>query len=167
MTGCHIQSYTDYELISEKDNEELRYYSSYVYIEPTIVDDIVSYSPNPYKLLLMNFKDHDALLEAQRLILEKYSDKVFCLFSCDKFLEVIPIKGGKGYALKSVLSLTGIKHSNSYAFADEENDFTLLEAAGKSVCMINGNPKLKAIADYITFRDNNNDGLADFLELFS
>ena len=95
----------------------------------------------------------------EKLILEKYGDRVFCLFSCDKFLEVIPIKGGKGYALKSVLSLTGIKHSNSYAFADEENDLTLLEAANKSVCLINGNPKLKAIADYITFRDNNNDGL--------
>lgn len=166
-SGCHIQSYTDYELISEKDTEELRYYSDYVEIDSTIVDDLIAYSPNPYKLLLMSFKDHDKLLEAQKLILEKYGDRVFCLFSCDKFLEVIPINGGKGYALKSVLSLTGIKHSNSYAFADEENDLTLLEAAGKSVCLINGNPKLKAIADYITFRDNNNDGLADFLELFS
>ena len=57
--------------------------------------------------------------------------------------------------------------SHSYAFADEENDITLLEAASKSVCMMNGNPKLKAVSDYITFRDNNSDGLADFLELFS
>ena len=33
--------------------------------------------------------------------------------------------------------------------------------------LLNGNPKLKAIADYTTFRDNNNDGLADFLQMFS
>ena len=70
-------------------------------------------------------------------------------------------------ALKYIMKTTGIKENHSYAFADEENDITLLKEASKSVCMINGNPKLKAVADYITFRDNNNDGLADFLELFS
>ena len=93
--------------------------------------------------------------------------KAFCIFSSDKFLEVIPIESGKGNALKFIMKASGIKENHSYAFADEENDITLLEAASKSVCMINGNPKLKAVSDYITFRDNNNDGLADFLELFS
>ena len=101
------------------------------------------------------------------VLTEELGNKVFCIFSCDKFLEVIPKESGKGNALKYIMKTSGIKESHSYAFADEENDITLLQAAANSVCMMNGNPKLKAVSDYITFRDNNSDGLADFLELFS
>ena len=115
----------------------------------------------------MNFDKPEKLKKVQTVIEKELGNKVFCIFSCDKFLEVIPRESGKGNALKYIMKTSGIKESHSYAFADEENDITLLQAAANSVCMMNGNPKLKAVSDYITFRDNNSDGLADFLELFS
>jgi hydroxymethylpyrimidine pyrophosphatase-like HAD family hydrolase len=36
------------------------------------------------------------------------------------------------------------------AFGDGENDVDMLEFAGLSVCMGNGAPEAKAVADYVT-----------------
>lgn len=165
--GCHFHTYSDYEVLSEKETEELKYYTKYVLLPGKVVDNVIEEEPNPYKFLIMNLSEPEKLPEARKIIEEELKDKVQVIYSSDKFLEIIPKESGKGNALKYIMKVSGIKPGNSYAFADEENDITLLEAAAKSVCMINGNPKLKAVSDYITFRDNNNDGLADFLELFS
>ena len=165
--GCHFHTYSDYEILTEKKTKEVEYYSEFVGLPFRMVKDVISEEPTPYKFLIMNFAHPEKLSEVQAIIEKELKDKVFCIFSSDKFLEVIPIESGKGNALKFIMKASGIKETHSYAFADEENDITLLKAAAKSVCMINGNPKLKAVSDYITFRDNNNDGLADFLELFS
>ena len=165
--GCHFHTYSDYEILSEKDTEELKYYTNYVSLPARIVDDVTVEEPTPYKFLLMNFKDPEALSKAQTIIKEELKDAIQCIYSSDKFLEVIPKESGKGNALRYIVKDEKIQERNSYAFADEENDISLCEAAAKSVCLINGNPMLKAVSKYITFRDNNNDGLADFLELFS
>lgn len=165
--GIHFHTYSDYEVLSEKDTEEFRYYTNYVNLPGRITDNVINESPTPYKILLMNFKDKETLFEARKQIENTLGNTITCMFSNDKFLEVIPRESGKGSSLKKICELSGIKVQNSYAFADEENDISLCEAAGKSVCLINGNPKLKAISDYMTFRDNNHDGLADFLEFFA
>ncbi|MBR5916697.1 MAG: Cof-type HAD-IIB family hydrolase [Lachnospiraceae bacterium] len=165
--GCHFHTYSDYEILSEKKTKELEYYSKYVSLPYRQVRNVIKEEPTPYKFLIMNFDKPEKLKKVQTVIEQELGNKVFCIFSCDKFLEVIPRESGKGNALKYIMKTSGIKESHSYAFADEENDITLLQAAANSVCMMNGNPKLKAVSDYITFRDNNSDGLADFLELFS
>lgn len=165
--GIHFHTYSDYEVLSERDTEEFKYYTNYVNLPGKIVDDITVASPNPYKILLMNFEDKKSLFTIRQQIEDIFKDRVTVMFSNDKFLEIIPKESGKGSSLTKICELSGIKVQNSYAFADEENDISLFEAAGKSVCLINGNPKLKAVASYVTFRDNNQDGLADFLEFFA
>ncbi len=165
--NCHFHSYSDYEILSERETEELEFYKNYVNLPARIVPDLIKEEPTPYKLLIMNFKDREALLKVREEVENTLGDSVFCIFSNKKFLEVIPRESGKGNALLHICERENIKVQNSYAFADEENDISLFEKAGKSVCLLNGNPKLKAIADYTTFRDNNNDGLADFLQMFS
>ena len=165
--SCHIHTYSDTEVLCENNTEELKYYTHYVGLPGRIVDDLLEAKHTPYKYLIMNLKNPSVLNEVRKEVEEKFKDRVFCIYSSDVYLEVIPVDSGKGNAITSILEIEGIKKQNSYAFADEENDMTMFDAAGKSVCLINGNPKLKAIAQYITFRDNNNDGLADFLEFFS
>jgi len=164
---CHFHTYSDYEILSEKKTEELEYYSNYVSLPYRIVSDVLKEEKTPFKFLIMNFKNKEELTKVRDELKTEFKDKVQCIFSCDKFLEVIPKESGKGNALKYITKTCGIKEKNTYAFADEENDISLFESAAKSVCMINGNPKLKEISDYTTFKDNNNDGLADFLEHFS
>lgn len=165
--NCHFHSYSDYEILSEKNTEELEFYKLYVNLTARITPDVIKEEPNPYKILIMNFKDHNALIEVRKEVEEALGENVSVIFSNDKFLEVIPKESGKGNALLHVCEHENINVQNSYAFADEENDISLFEKAGKSVCLLNGNPLLKAIATYTTFRDNNNDGLADFLSIFA
>jgi hydroxymethylpyrimidine pyrophosphatase-like HAD family hydrolase len=42
----------------------------------------------------------------------------------------------------------------------------MLKAAGIGVAMINGSDEVKAVADYITTRDNNHDGVAEAADKF-
>ena len=60
--------------------------------------------------------------------------------------------------------LLGVDVDNTYAFADAENDITMLKAAGRGVCLINGYPKAMEAATHISFTDNDHDGLVPFLK---
>ena len=42
----------------------------------------------------------------------------------------------------------------------------MIEAAGIGVAMANATAEVKAIADYITIKDNNHDGIAEVVERF-
>lgn len=42
----------------------------------------------------------------------------------------------------------------------------MLEAAGVGACMVNGNPAVKAHADYVTQQDNNHDGIVEIIDKF-
>ncbi len=55
---------------------------------------------------------------------------------------------------------------NSIAAGDEENDISMIEAAAIGVCMANGNPAVKKLADYVTQNDNNHDGIAEVIQKF-
>ena len=55
---------------------------------------------------------------------------------------------------------------NAVAAGDEENDISMIEAAGVGVAMANATPRLKECADYITEQDNDHDGIAEVIDKF-
>lgn len=63
--------------------------------------------------------------------------------------EVINRKVNKGTAVELVCEYLKIPLSDSVGFGDSMNDKEMLETAGLSMCMENGNPKLKKIVDDI------------------
>ena len=52
------------------------------------------------------------------------------------------------------------------AFGDSMNDESMIEKCGYGVAMANGNPYIKKIADFVTDKTNNEDGVADFIEKY-
>ena len=62
--------------------------------------------------------------------------------------------------------ILGIPRELSVAAGDEANDLDMLRAAGVGVAMANAIPDAKAVADYVTRRDNNHDGVAEIIEKF-
>ena len=52
------------------------------------------------------------------------------------------------------------------AYEQVQTDLAMLKAAGIGVAMINGSDEVKAVADYITTRDNNHDGVAEAADKF-
>ena len=162
--GLHFHTYTSTEVISERDTEELHYYSEYVKMPCRVCDDVLAVEPCPFKFIIMHMTDKEKLERLQQTILARFSDSVQCIFSNNIFLEVIPKTSGKGVALHKMCELYGIPFEKSYAFADQDNDISMLSAAAHGVALVNGSYGAKKAADYITFKDNNHDGLVPFLE---
>ena len=63
-------------------------------------------------------------------------------------------------------ALLNVEIENAVACGDAANDLAMLKAAGIGVAMINGSDEVKAVADYITTRDNNHDGVAEAADKF-
>ena len=163
----HFHTYTDREVISERDTEELRFYSGYVNMEYRICEDVIKEEPAPFKIIIMHLTDKKYLDAMQEKILGKYGHLVQCIFSNDKFLEVIPKTSGKDVALRKMCELYDVPFESSYAFADQDNDISMLAGAAHGVALVNGSEGAKKAADYITFLDNNHDGLVPFLKILS
>jgi hydroxymethylpyrimidine pyrophosphatase-like HAD family hydrolase len=72
----------------------------------------------------------------------------------------------KGEAVRMLCQMMGVDIADAVSVGDAANDLTMIEAAGIGVAMANATDEVKAIADYITSRDNNHDGIAEVVERF-
>lgn len=80
-------------------------------------------------------------------------------------LEVSAPGVDKGKALQILGDRLGITTEQMMAFGDSTNDAAMLSAVGTSVCMANGNPKMKERADIIA-PSNEEDGVAQIIEQY-
>jgi hydroxymethylpyrimidine pyrophosphatase-like HAD family hydrolase len=80
-------------------------------------------------------------------------------------LNITHVAATKAHGLEIVMKQLGIKKEEVIAAGDGYNDFPLLMAAGLKVAMGNAVDDLKAIADYIAPRVEE-DGIADVIEKF-
>ena len=67
----------------------------------------------------------------------------------------------KGAALLALAAQLGIPQAQVLAVGDSENDRKMLEAAGVAAVMANGMPSVKALADIVSQRDCDHDGVAE------
>lgn len=79
-------------------------------------------------------------------------------------LEIVSKGIEKAKGVHQVANYLEIKQEDIIAFGDEHNDLELLEYAGWGVAMANGTEQLKGVANDITEKTNQEDGLADHLE---
>lgn len=167
--NVHVQTYDhDAVIVNPRwDDEALVRYCSMISLGKRVEPSFPAYlSHNPPKVLAVSYTDHDALEAVAADIRSRYASEVDCFFSCRELLEVVPKGMNKGEAVRSMCARLGISIENSIAVGDAENDLTMIRAAGVGVCMANGSESVKAIADYITIRDNNHDGIAEVVEKF-
>lgn len=94
---------------------------------------------------------------------EKFGDRAEIFTSKPYFLEIMPKNAGKGEALGELANRLGISLENVMCFGDSYNDESMMRKAGLSVCMSNGKEDLKEVCRFVTRFDNNNDGIADFV----
>lgn len=161
--GIYVQTYTDTELVCKEYSAENELYLKYcplpVRLSSTPWLDL---EKPPCKVLAISLTDKASLSDLANEIIEKYPH-LDSFFSSDYYLEVIDRQAGKGNGLKHICEALDIPIEYSYAFGDEENDITMLKAAGHGIAMKNSNPELFNICDEITEFDNNSDGLARFM----
>ncbi len=78
-------------------------------------------------------------------------------------VDLFDAQGSKARGIQAVINHFGLKAENVIAFGDEMNDFEMMQMVGTGVAMGNGNPKLQAVADYVTDHIKEN-GLYNFLK---
>ena len=166
--GEHIQTYDSFDVLVEPrgDDEALRRYCKMVSMTHRVIGDVhTDLQEDPVKCLVINYEKKDGLLKMQDWI-RANMEGMDCFFSCEQFLEVVPKGMNKGEAVKMLCKLLGVEIEDAVACGDAANDLAMLKAAGIGVAMINGSEEVKAIADYITTRDNNHDGVAEAADKF-
>lgn len=166
--GLHIQTYTDTHIVSIAEDKELQFYTRSVrlpYMVSEKLDGILTHPP--YKLIAIDLERREKL-EAFReeVAASDVGQEIICAFSNAQYLEFYNREAGKGNALVKLCRELNVLVANAVAAGDEENDISMIEAAGVGVAMRNGNPVLQRRADYITQNDNNQDGVAEIIDKF-
>ncbi|MFX3624103.1 MAG: Cof-type HAD-IIB family hydrolase [Ectobacillus sp.] len=78
-------------------------------------------------------------------------------------IEIVKSGMNKAIGLKKITDYYGIPSERVIAFGDEDNDFEMIEFAGRGVAMGNAIAELKSLANYVT-ATNEEDGVAVYLE---
>ncbi|QTQ12976.1 HAD family phosphatase [Treponema parvum] len=108
----------------------------------------------------------EILPEVQRELKELLGKKAVIFTSKPYFLEIMPPECGKGEALLWLIQKLNIPQKSLMAFGDSMNDETMIRKAPMSVAMLNGLEYIKDLAAFVTQKNNNEDGVADFLESY-
>ncbi len=162
--GVHCQTYTDTHIVCEKENEHLAYYTSRIHMPYLLTTDVLSVLPKePEKLLAIDIHSHQNLEDLRLELLPWAKGKIEMLYSSNELMEMIPYESGKGNAIRTVCHLLNVPIENTLAAGDMNNDFSMIEAAHIGIAMKNATPLLREMAQIVTQKDNNNDGLVDIL----
>lgn len=163
--GIHIHTYTDTNIISPADDDQLHYYQRVIKTPVIFSEDAKEVAQTgACKCIAIELEDKEKL-EAFRTSLLPWAKEegVTMLYSNPYYLELFPSASGKGAAVKKLCEMLGINPLLSIAAGDAENDISMIQAAGMGIAMINGTDDVKNVATTITEFDNNHDGLAHTL----
>lgn len=131
---------------------------------PAYMTDVVKYVDyNPNKCLFTAAPEVSEYHE--RKLIEKFGNELGIYRSCDYFIEVVPKGIDKAAAIQVLTEQLEIPKENTIACGDGFNDLSMIRYAGLGVAMENAVDAVKKEADYIT-ASNNNDGIAQVIELF-
>lgn len=165
--GIHVQTYTDHEIVCETDDAEVQFYRSRIHMPLiTAKDELSVLSRPPYKVHTIHLTDKSRLEALKAEIEALHGDTITVQFSNDQYLEFFNKNAGKGNAVRWVCEHFAIPLSNSYAAGDAPNDISMLLAAGTGIAMANADPEVKEIADVITEKDNDQNGLIEMIDRF-
>ena len=160
----HIQTYTDDAIVTAAEDDEIRFYRRRIHLPLLLADDYASVlTKGPLKMLAIHLSDHDRLTAFCEHIADWAADKIQYIFSNDFYLELFHKDAGKGNSVRFICDHFHIPLADSYAAGDADNDISMIQAAGCGIAMRNAAPEVKEAADVITAKDNDNDGLAEFM----
>lgn len=165
--GVYLQTYMDDFVLSERDDENLEHYTKKTGMQAKVVPDLTeALTAEPCKALAIDVHSPKPLEEYMERMSDWAADKVDMFLSSREYLEIVPKGISKGNALRDFCKRLGIPVENSVAAGDENNDIDMLQAAGVGCAVKNAQPEVKAAADYVTERDNNQSAVEEIVERF-
>ena len=160
----HCHTYNRDHIVSRHDNECMDYYRRVIKTPLIVTGDVLKYvTEPPPKMIAIELHNHDKQERFKDALQEMVGDNLTLLYSNPYYLEIFPSQGGKGSAVTRLAGILGVDPSDTYAAGDEQNDISMIEAAGCGIAMVNGTDLVKSRADVITRFDNDHDGLEEFI----
>lgn len=165
--GIYLQTYEGGAVLSERDDENLKQYTDKTGMRPKPVKDLAeALKEEPCKALMIDLHDQKPLIAFREQIRDWAEDKLDMYFSCAEYMEIVPKGICKGDALLAFCKRFGILPEQTIAVGDENNDISMIRAAGVGCAVANALPHVKAEADYVTGRDNDHGAVAEVVERF-
>ena len=78
----------------------------------------------------------------------------------------MPLGVDKAASLERLFEIIGVDKEDTVACGDGFNDMSMIEYAGVGVAMANAKDEVKAVADVVTEKSNDEDGLLEIIERF-
>ena len=113
----------------------------------------------PVKLLIPG--DPKELIKVESLLKDMFRGRTNIYRSKPFFLEVMPKGADKGNALRHLGEMMQIQRKHIMAIGDAMNDAGMIQYAGISVAMANAVEGIKQMADIVTKKTNDEDGVAE------
>ena len=165
--GIHAHTYDDTYVVSEHDTPELAQYTDAIMVPGIVVENATEYlKEEPIKVIVISYGSHSVLDRFREHMAPWCEGKLTTVFSSPILLEFEDPKSTKGFSVEFMCSHFGIPVSDSVAVGDEENDISMIKAAGLGIAMKNGTEKTKAAADHITENDNDHSGISEIIYKF-
>jgi Cof subfamily protein (haloacid dehalogenase superfamily) len=166
----HTHMYSVWEYYCNKDDEALKMYQFHTKTTPVLVLDRSMYSVLEEKnipvckfIVMVEPKDAPYVIEE----LEK-AEFEGCIItkSAEYLIEVVNASTSKGTAVEFLSKYYKVPIEKTIGIGDQWNDIPMVETAGLGVAVQNGNERLKAEADYVCERTNEQGAIAEVIDKF-
>ena len=162
--GLHINAYLDDELYMEMLSPEGRFYAETSKVSIRLVDDLREVVKRGTTKLVV-VADEDRVPAVVDTLEAQYGDCLTVTRSHPRFAETIRSGVNKGTGLRVVARSMGIPLEATMAIGDNFNDLDLVTTAGLGIAMGDGDPRVRAAADWVT-GTYAEDGVAMAIEKF-
>lgn len=162
--GLELYYYDDKHFMTERPTKRVQKYCEVMRTEMGILENPLDYDGEFTKCLASGPREKLSQLREQvRPFLDGRLDT---FFSSEIYLEFVRQGVNKGNALADTAEKAGVALKDVIAIGDSDNDRSMLLRAGLGVAVQNAEEDVKAIADYITERNCEQNAVAEVLEKF-
>lgn len=146
-------------------DEYMRFEAGLNFMELREVEDFPNYVTfDVNKCLFTATPEKAPALEKE--LADMYRDRLSIYRSEEFFIEAMPLGVDKAASLDRLFSTIGVNVKDTIACGDGFNDMSMIKYAHIGVCMKNGQQAVKDVADYVTEKTNDEDGLCEVIEKF-
>ena len=115
-----------------------------------------------HKLIIPGEPVH--LANVEKIIRSSLGENISIFTSRKYFLQISPGETNKGTALAKIAGILSVSADETMAIGDSMNDEAMIRWAGIGVAMANGSEQLKSIANIVSEKTNDQDGVAQIIE---
>ncbi len=154
-----------------KDDDAFYSYRKDLMLPPKLVEDTEEYirknSIPIFKTICTTLKGKEILESFREKLLTYAAEKnLYALVTSYKLLEIGPGNVSKGTGIMALCDILKVAPEDTIGVGDESNDIEMLRTVGHPVAMANGAEEVKALAEYVTEKDNDHGGVAEVIERY-